>query len=216
MHVQLPLSGLQPNARLRARERCHRSRASASFVQGLPSELAACAALAELRAGSNRLAALPAAFAEAGALPRLATLVLADNVLSDLASAAALTALRTLDVRNNELRTLPPALGRLTGLRALPLSGNPLKALPPRYRSGAQPARRRLLPGSSHTCLWLSRSLLLHAWGSSTSAGTFATCGVLSLSPARTVATVQEGEGCGWGLCEQTPRGRRTCRCLSW
>lgn len=43
--------------------------------------------------------------------------------------AACYLRLTLLDLTDNDLNALPPALGRMTTLRALPLSGNPIRGL---------------------------------------------------------------------------------------
>jgi internalin A len=92
--------------------------------------LAARAERAKTLSLSGRgLAALPP---EIGSLTALRVLQIRDNQLTALPpEIGSLTALQKLDVRNNRLTTLPPQIGSLTALRELDLAENQLTALPP-------------------------------------------------------------------------------------
>lgn len=66
-----------------------------------------------------------------------------DNRLAALGGAVlSLPALRLLDLRNNDLPTLPAGLGRVTTLRAVPLVGNPMRSIPRAVREGASAAEQ--------------------------------------------------------------------------
>ncbi|KAI4202038.1 MAG: hypothetical protein LQ350_002826 [Teloschistes chrysophthalmus] len=67
------------------------------------------------------LSAFPAAF------PKLKELMANDNVIATL-DVGMVEGLEVLDVRNNDLRALPPALGLLEGLKVLRVAGNPMRA----------------------------------------------------------------------------------------
>ena len=89
-------------------------------LQRLPATVARCAALKELYAGANQLAArgMPPLAGEDGAgCPALAVLDLSDNELQSAACCVGLKALERLDLRNNELPNLEPELGLLPHLK---------------------------------------------------------------------------------------------------
>uniref|UniRef100_A0A383W029 Leucine-rich repeat-containing N-terminal plant-type domain-containing protein n=1 Tax=Tetradesmus obliquus TaxID=3088 RepID=A0A383W029_TETOB len=89
----------------------------------LPPELGAASALVELKAGFNRL---PDTL---GMLVNMKTLDVRNNLLQELPDTLCGLQLVLLDLTNNSLRRLPPALGTMTSLRSMPLDGNALKLM---------------------------------------------------------------------------------------
>lgn len=82
--------------------------------------------LAHLEISCNRLSGAFPVFRSPGIFPNLTILLASDNTFSDL-SVEAVRGLRVLDVRNNEIVSLPPKLGLLGGnksLRTLEVGGN--------------------------------------------------------------------------------------------
>jgi hypothetical protein len=73
----------------------------------------------------------------------------APHRLQELPDALCGLQLVLLDLTNNCLRRLPPALGHMTSLRSIPLDGNPLKLMRRDLWAGAAPARLH----SSNRCL---------------------------------------------------------------
>ncbi len=81
-------------------------------------------------------------------LPSLTTLVAFDNSISNLDDVESLRGIEVLDLRNNDLRTLPAGLS-LLGLKKLTVSGNPMRA-----------PRREILEGSTERLMdWLKGRL---------------------------------------------------------
>ncbi|KAA0160676.1 hypothetical protein FNF28_05375 [Cafeteria roenbergensis] len=101
----------------------------AEALGGAAAAVASAAAAAGQDPASQAAAAADAA-ADSGPPAALTVLDVSDNKLRALPDLAWLgvPGLATLDLRNNDLRVLPPALAFLPGLKRLPLSGNPLRA----------------------------------------------------------------------------------------
>ncbi|KAA0150425.1 hypothetical protein FNF29_05228 [Cafeteria roenbergensis] len=102
----------------------------AEALGGAAAAVASAAAAAGQDPASQAAAAADAA-ADSGPPAALTVLDVSDNKLRALPDLAWLgvPGLATLDLRNNDLRVLPPALAFLPGLKRLPLSGNPLRAV---------------------------------------------------------------------------------------
>uniref|UniRef100_A0A7S0YIR7 Uncharacterized protein n=1 Tax=Polytomella parva TaxID=51329 RepID=A0A7S0YIR7_9CHLO len=109
-------------------------RLSRNKIQTLPAQIQHCSALIELYLGSNALTSLPSTL---GQLSNLKTLELADNKLPSIPDSVCDLNLGLLDLRNNDLLTLPPRLSRMAPtLRAMPLEGNVLRGVPRSLISG--------------------------------------------------------------------------------
>jgi len=125
--------------------RCGNNRLTDDGVRDI---LAGCPALAWVDLRQNRLTLLPPlppapseVFLGVNAISvispshvaraSLNVLDLSDNRLAALPDdvLAGLTSLTTLDVRNNDLATLPPVLGYLASLKRIAIEGNPLRTL---------------------------------------------------------------------------------------
>lgn len=102
-------------------------------AQALPAAIGLCTALVELTLGFNALATLPD---ELGLCEHLATLDVRNNAITALGEGVPALRLTLLDLTNNDMRALPPALGLMTSLRAMPLTANPLTSIPRGIREG--------------------------------------------------------------------------------
>lgn len=81
-------------------------------------------------------------------LPSLTTLIAFDNSISNLDDVESLRGIEVLDLRNNDLRSLPAELSFL-GLKKLTVSGNPMRA-----------PRREILEGTTERLMdWLKSRL---------------------------------------------------------
>ncbi|KAJ3083562.1 hypothetical protein HK102_001014 [Quaeritorhiza haematococci] len=92
-----------------------------------------CPNLKELYCGFNRLTSVgsKAVGIIASAVASLETLDMRDNVLEILPPAVLeCKQLKRLDISNNSVGKLPPELGLLTGLNSLVFTGNPIRGLP--------------------------------------------------------------------------------------
>jgi Leucine-rich repeat (LRR) protein len=94
-----------------------------------PPTLPRSSRLSEVLFGFNRLQMLPSDIGAAA--PSLSVLDVRDNLIADVDIAALLPLkkLKTLDLRNNNIGTLPPPLGTITSISSLLLEGNPLKTM---------------------------------------------------------------------------------------
>ena len=157
-----------PEALRKLRELQHLA-VSDNQLRELPSWLGELTQLRVLELARNRLEALPASLrtlerlvylgAQGNGLKELITdglgsleeLSLSKNQLLRIDGSGP-AGLRSFDISNNELRTLPSWLGELAELSVLKLAGNPLTALPPSLEGatfdaieiGAQPSQGSL------------------------------------------------------------------------
>ncbi len=102
---------------------------SGNKLDCIPPELGRARSLTSLDLRGNRLARLGQA--PWSGMPRLDTLDLGGNQLTDLGDLKGLEGLVSLDLSDNQLTSLPPHIARLRSLRRLDLSRNPLTSLPP-------------------------------------------------------------------------------------
>ena len=105
-------------------------------LAALPEGLSGSAAsLAVLAAAGNRLRQLPAGLSRLGALR---TTDLSANALEEAGLAPLLNLrLERLNLASNNLRGLPPELGRMTTLAVLKTQGNPIKTIPQSALNGS-------------------------------------------------------------------------------
>ncbi|TLF43232.1 DUF1963 domain-containing protein [Maribacter aurantiacus] len=100
---------------------------SGAEIQALPQSLSQLKDLEQLSINNCKLNSVPQ---ELFQLPKLKFLWLATNELNQIPQIIALPELRTLDLSNNLLKTLPEALAVQPKLETLKLTGNPWETLP--------------------------------------------------------------------------------------
>jgi hypothetical protein len=96
-------------------------------LSSLPDDLPKLQNLRVLFLNNNQFEAVPEVLAQC---PKLSMISFKSNHLTDLSETALPPQTRWLILTNNQLTTLPAALGRLTKLQKLMLAGNYLRALP--------------------------------------------------------------------------------------
>ncbi len=93
----------------------------------LPESVKTIPGLVWLDLGENKLSAFP----EPGLIPRVVTLYLSDNALTELpASINGMSALAYLNLDRNRLTALPETIGQMESLKWLRLNNNQLTSLP--------------------------------------------------------------------------------------
>ncbi|KAH8388453.1 hypothetical protein KR093_006575 [Drosophila rubida] len=99
---------------------------SNNLLTDLPHEFGVLNTLRELNIGNNRLTFIPKALYE---LQGLEILLASDNHIKALnvAGLENMGRLNTLDLRNNDIESIPPILGNLTNITHLELVGNPFR-----------------------------------------------------------------------------------------
>lgn len=103
-----------------------------SRLQYLPKEIGRLQNLERLFISFSELKNLPKSLFF---LPNLKYLALRDNAIESIPEEIDLPSLKTLDVINNQLTTLPVSLLRQDSLTSIQANGNPLKNLPHEYNS---------------------------------------------------------------------------------
>ncbi|TYZ62515.1 hypothetical protein PybrP1_008725 [[Pythium] brassicae (nom. inval.)] len=98
-----------------------------NVLTSVPAKLTLLQSLDTLLLPFNRIVSLDAF--DWASLPRLSILALSDNQLESLGTVYEATMLTSLSIENNNLRQIPPELGRCEHLRALVLGGNPQRSV---------------------------------------------------------------------------------------
>ncbi|XP_018432379.1 PREDICTED: leucine-rich repeat-containing protein 40 isoform X2 [Nanorana parkeri] len=97
-----------------------------NFLSSLPDELEALTRLQSIILSFNRFKTFPEVLYR---IPTIETILISTNQIGsiDPEKLIKLTKLSTLDLQNNDLLQIPPALGNCENLRALHLEGNPFR-----------------------------------------------------------------------------------------